>query len=471
MSHKACFRFRTHGGVCAGEQWIYDGDEPIARFEHIRIEQPEQNLRYFDGNKRPVNLRDLKFNPGGRPLVAGVQLFWVFQHNVLATTELVSVDAEGNETDSLVLTVVTRDPGGVATSRRNVTITWDEELGSYVYDFKCHLEIHSPEVFDAAEEVRFEYCDPWYIDIPGPTVTFQGMWEKKFSHLVAEQGDGTVWKMPLNHMATTIASPKSMKRDGLFFPAFDAGNNPAFEFVGETADHTSIGVCNWGYDIHFAGHYSREELYNELCPNFRIRLCPDDQAQQLLKEAQPVPKVEYNGFAELPLYERKTSFSLGIKLNEPSSGDTDPWPWLPQGEGAEWCKEEGRSDDYSLKISKQTEGPSEWVMDRESDGAWTERWTSGIAFRVTGYIKTENLQGRGTCLAVRWGVYNNPERFPYICSKRLTGTNDWTKVSVEIQGPPPSEISAIYLIFRQDGSGTSWLDDLEVEVLNRGVLQ
>lgn len=463
--HQPIFRFKTRGGVCAGEQWICDHDEPIARFENVLIEQPEQNLRYFDGNPKPVNLRDLKLAPGGRPLISGVQLFWVFQHRVLATTELVNVETRGEETDRFTLAVTTRDSGRVATSRRVLTLTYDNTIQSYVYDFMCHVEIHSPEALDRAEKVSFEYCDPWYVDIPGPTVSFPGMWKKRFSFLVAECANGTVWKMPINHMATGIPTPQAFKRGGLFLPLFDPGNNPAFEFVGETADRTSIGVCNWGYDIHFIGHYGREELYSPLCPHFRIRLCPDDQARQLLAQAEPVPAVAYNNFEELPLYERKTSFRKGFRLNEPTPGDTDPWPCLPQGEGAQWCKELGRSDRFSLMISKKTPGPSEWVMDREGDGAWSERWTPGIGFRISGHIKTDGVVGRGSCLAVRWGVYNYPERYPYVCSQRLKETNDWTKVSVEIHGPPPPGVSAIYILFRQDGSGTSWLDDLEVEVL------
>ncbi len=463
MSHDSVFTFRTHGGVCAGETWIYDRDEPIARLEDKLIEQPEQNLRYFNGNAKPVNLRDLKLAPGGRPLVCGVQMYWVFQHRVLATTDLIDIQARGQETDRLVLTVITADPGGVATSRRVLTLTYDVAAGTYIYDFKAHLDIHSPEALDREETVSFEYCDPWYNDIPGPTVEFPGMWKKRFSHLLAETGDGAVWQMPLNHMATGIPGPDSLKRDGLFVLAYDEGNNPAFEFVGDTADRTTVGVCNWGYDIHFAGHYTREELYAPLCPHFRIRLCPDRKAAQLMARSEPVPQVSYNGFEELPVYERRTSFSNGLQLNRPTPCDTDPWPWLPEGDGAQWCQDHGRSDPYSLKIDKPTDGPTEWVMDRESDGAWTERWTRSTGFRVTVYIKTENVRGRGAFLAVRWGVFNEPEKYPYISSRKLTGTNDWTRVCVEIRGPSPPDSGAVYLILRQDGSGTSWFDDLEVE--------
>ena len=184
-THESRFSYRQHGGVCAGDRWVYDHEEPIARFENKIVEQPEQNLRHFNGNPRPVNLRDLKLAPGGRPLVCGVQMYWVFQHRVLATTELVDVNVSGQDTDCLTLTVVTRDPGGVATSTRVLTLTYDPGLASYVYDFMAHLEIHSPESLDHEEKVSYEYCDPWYCDIPGPTVDFPGMWQKRYTHLLA----------------------------------------------------------------------------------------------------------------------------------------------------------------------------------------------------------------------------------------------------------------------------------------------
>jgi phenolic acid decarboxylase len=65
MAHQSLFSLRTHGGVCAGEQWVYDGDLPIARLRSACVEQPEQNLRYFDRNLKPVELRDLRLRPGG----------------------------------------------------------------------------------------------------------------------------------------------------------------------------------------------------------------------------------------------------------------------------------------------------------------------------------------------------------------------------------------------------------------------
>ena len=117
-------------------------------------------------------------------------------------------------------------------------------------------------------------------------------------------------------------------------------------------------------------------------------------------------QVLYNGFSELPLYARKSrrvhislapnlphpstsatpetsdgracsptagrpsatssprSFDEGLELSQPTTGATDPWPWLPStqaGEGCEWCRDDGRLDKNSLKIDKQSPGAAEWM--------------------------------------------------------------------------------------------------------------
>lgn len=464
MAHRSNFTFRTHGGISAGEEWIYDHDEPIARFENVLIEQPEQILRYFDANLKPINLRDLRLKPGGRPLIAGVQMYWKLGH--LSTSELIDVTVDGENTDRLILTVISRDNGAAATSRREMILTYDNTLDTYIYDFTAHLEIHSPELFDHEKEVKFEYSDPWYNDIPAPSIEFPGMWPKRYSQLLAEKADGTVWQMPLNHMATGIPSPQSFKRGGLFVLADEMGNNPAFEFVEDTADRTSVAVCNWGYDIHLASKFTRDELYSIPSPQFRIKLCPDEYVRELKEQAQPVPTITYAGCDELPRYERKSSFERGLHLDRPSDGSTDPWVWLPEGDGTQWCQDEGRTDCYSLKISKESPGPSEWQMPQESEGMFMPKWRTSVGFRISIWTKTEEVQGRGSSLAVTWNVFHAPQRYPYKRSKHLTGTNDWTRLSVEIHGPPPPSITAILIVLRQDGSGATWFDDYELEVID-----
>ncbi len=467
MSHQSRFDVTTNGGVTAGQEWICDGDVPIARLEHVVVEQPEQNLRYFDRNLKPVVLRDLKLTPNGRPLVAGVQMFWNLDGHII-TSELLDVTVTGRGTACLTLTVITTDPGHVALSRRVLTITWDEASASYVYEFACHLTLQAPQTFDrpgSPDAVHFEISDPWYCDVPAPTVAFAGAWSAHgFTRLLAEPADGSVWQMPLNHLATGIPAPQSFRDGGMLVLADSPNNNPAFEFVGPTAARTGIGVCNWGYDVHFRATYQREELYAPICETFRVRRCPDDRVADLLQRASPVPAVAYAGHHELPRYERQSSFAKGLRLDEPA-GLLDPWPWLPAGDGARWCKDSGRSDDYSLEIRRLEAGVTEWTMDREGEGAWTQRWRTSTGFRVHVWVRTEAVTGRGASLGLRWIIYNHPERHPLICSSALQQTTGWTRLSAEIHGPVPAAVSAVQIVLRLDGAGAVWFDDIDVEIL------
>lgn len=469
MEHRSSFDLKLYGGLTAGEEWIHDGDAPIARLEHVVVEQPEQNLRYFNKNPRPVLLRSLCLAPGQRPLVDGVHLYWGLGGNII-TSQLLDVQVEGRGTDRLTLTVITADPGGVATSRRIVTISYDEEQAGYIYEFACHLTLHAPETFDApgSQGQVFEYADPWFCDIPAPTVAFDGAWSAMgYDRLLAQPAEGEqAWQMPLNHMATGLPRPAAFAPDSYFAvaDATGAAPSPAFQFLKETAARTRLGVCNWGYDIHLTGQYARDELYSEICERFRVRLCPPDTVERMRSSAAPVPAVVYGGFEELPAYERQSSFAIGQRLNEPA-GDPGPWPWLPDGVGAAWCHDLGHDDEHSLKIERTTPGVTTWSMDREGEGAFTQRWRLATGLRVKIWVRTEQIDGRGVSLGLRWIIFNVPELYPLIVSDPLTGDNDWSQLSLEIHGPPPPQASAVSIILRQDGVGTSWFDDIHVEVL------
>jgi len=469
MSHRPIFDLKIRGGVTAGEEWIHDGDAPIAQLQHAVVEQPEQNLRYFNKNPRPILLRSMVLIPGQRPLVDGVHLYWNLGGNII-TTDVIDVQVKGRGTERLQLSVITADPGGVATSRRVVEISYDDATGSYVYDVTCHLDLHAPETFDrpGAEQHVFEYSDPWFSDIPASTVAFDGAWRAMgYDRLLAQPASSdAAWQMPLNHMATGLPLPAVYAPDSYFTLADADGTepSPAFQLVGETAGRTRIGVCNWGYDIHLASRYDREDLYHPITERFRVRTCPPAMTETMRTTAAPVPAVVYGGFEELPAYQRHSSFAVGQKLNQPA-GDPGPWPWLPEGDGAEWCHNTGRDDDHSLKIQRTTTGVTTWSMDREGEGAFTQRWRAATGLRVRIWVRTQQLTGRGACLSLRWIIFNVPERYPEITTQYLTGDQDWTRLELTIQGPPPPEASAVSIILRQDGIGSSWFDDIDVEVL------
>lgn len=462
-THTAKFTWRVSGGVVNPEQWIYDGEIPIALFEYRQVEQPEENLRYFNSVPKPPVLRYLKLTPNGKPLVEGVQLYWVLQSRSVVTDELIDLSVVGNGTERLEITFITKDKGRIATSRRILTMTYDSELGSYIYDFRCILEFQSPDFF-RDKTMIFEFSDPWYVGCPGPAVEFTGMWRKRYQKFVYESEDGSLQAIPLNHFTTSHKSNIRLKRDGIFTAVYEADGNPAFQFVEDTADKSSIGICWWGYDVHFARVVTPDELDKPINTHFRIFQCPGQKAKEFAANAivKPLKPEEWGGKKEYPVYERISSFERGLSLDGIWNGVTDPFPWEIVGEGAAWDKTSGRNDNFSLKIERNEKGLTRWkTFQGDGQGYWMEPWSPCKGYTVRIWIKTANVIGNGATLAMQYHIPNESQQYPIYTAKKLTGTNDWTRLELTT-GTPPPEAGCLMLMLQQDGIGTTWFDDLEV---------
>ena len=72
------------------------------------------------------------------------------------------------------------------------------------------------------------------------------------------------------------------------------------------------------------------------------------------------------------------------------------------------------------------------------------------------------MSGAGSTLAVQYHVPNFTQEYPVMTAKKLTGTNGWTKLDLEV-GPAPELAGCLMIMLQQDGAGTTWFDDLEVE--------
>jgi hypothetical protein len=468
-NHIPAFSFRTHGGSCLGERWIYDGETPIARFTDATVDEPHRELLYFGDCARPLLLTDVRLRPDQRPLFGSVPLYWrVGGRGGVCTTELQQLSVAGDNTAELTLTLVADDPAGALSSERLLRLTWDGDTGSYIYDFDCRLTFREPPQADASGCVRLEYTDPMYADLPAPSQRFPGMWRKPaHTHFLAEQPDGSVWQLPINHNATR-AEPCTgpLAPDGWFITAYEPGANAGIQLVGETAGRTGIGICHWGYDIHLCSTLAADAWADGASARFRLRLCPDATAQALMARRNERPPIVYRGLTALPCYERRSGFASGIDLREPTPGDTDPYLWEPEEgmeAGATWCRNHGRSDDCSLKIARTTPGISRWIMRYEGQGSFCGHWTRAIGYRISVWIQTADLQGGGAVIGVAWQRFHGDDTdFPAVLSTPVTGTQDWTRVEVVLAGPPPADVHDILFYLQADGIGTAWFDDLDV---------
>jgi hypothetical protein len=460
--HTAKFTWEIRGGAVNPEQWIYDGDIPLAMFEQRVIEQPAEDLMFFNGVPKPPVLRHVRLTPDGAPLFECIQLYWVLISGKLATDQLVNIDVKGNGTEKLIVTFNTRDRGGIADSRRVLTLTYDEVSGSYVYDFQAWLTFNSPDFFGGGTK-QFEFCDPWLVGCPGPSIQFTGMWDRRYQKFVYESDKGIV-ALPINHFTTSLKSGIKLKRDGVFITAFEPDGNPAIQYVGDTADKSGISICWWGYDIHMGRSISSDEMDKPVLAHFRVMNCQNEKAQTMVKDGK-LPTWNPGGWNlgnEYPVYERVSSFAKGLALDGIAVGKIDPFPWINSGSGTSWDKTSGRSDSFSLKIDKKESGLSRWqTFQGDGEGYYGEPFSLSKGYKVSCYVKTAGVSGAGSTLAIQYHVPNFTQEYPVITAKRLTGANDWTKLELEIGSTPPLA-GCLMIMLEQDGSGTTWFDDLEV---------
>ena len=118
-------------------QWIYDGDNPIALFDMSTMDEPMQALMMFQKVPRPLLLRHLKLTPDGSPLVQAVQLYW--KCGKVITDVLDGLEVRGNGTGRLTVVFTVKDKWDTMKVTRTLTVTYDSELESYVYDCSDQL--------------------------------------------------------------------------------------------------------------------------------------------------------------------------------------------------------------------------------------------------------------------------------------------------------------------------------------------
>ena len=140
------------------------------------------------------------------------------------------------------------------------------------------------------------------------------------------------------------------------------------------------------------------------------------------------PRIARISFSSLPLALRRSPPATGTVLDQPF-----------EGEGAEWDRSFGRTDTSSLKIDTQDDGLTRWqTFQGDGEGYFAEPWTPCKGYRVSCYVKTENVTGRGSTLAVQYHVPNSRQVFPVLTARKITGTSDWTRLEITVGPPDPS---------------------------------
>ncbi len=144
-----------------------------------------------------------------------------------------------------------------------------------------------------------------------------------------------------------------------------------------------------------------------------------------------------------------------------TEGSTRPWNWTPQSyaPGAAVLVDSAvaHAGHRSLRISRIEAEPSPFT---HSFATYLRPQAAlGKQVRVTGWIKTENLDGRAYLTVQTWADFN-------VLASDTTHTSpaptEWTPYEVEVFVAPETETLVIAADLQ--GTGTSWFDDLTLEI-------
>lgn len=438
-----------------------------------------------------------------------------------------------------VFRVVTRPDAGVVESDWRMTVTYDAGFRSYVYDIVTTARVFRQALPGKYNPIEFEYFDLYPTGLLDNRTAFQFYREGRhcpvpgplWSYLVYEPDldvyDCNQWwiKAPLNRWITSAQNNVRVRRDGWIGFMHSPSGNPMVQLAGDTAVVSRVDMCNWFYDLHF-NHVLRfvqepPRKGFEVTARFRILSFDRARSAPILAQAQtPVYVAAERQSKAYPRFEESgvNSFERGVSLEVGNHariwrpfhdhpfytnfGVTDvrmhatgrkerlfrDFP-LPAGGASRdvttnphacclWERKLGRTGNSSLHVRTTAACIAGWNLPLFE----SPQLKPGRRYRLSVWIKTKALRGRGVSLGFfldpyrNWVLYERDprrEKLPVFADIRVKGNTDWRRVELVT---PVLEAARHGKVFEYDlamcalqpvlwheGTGASWFDDFLIE--------
>ena len=410
---------------------IYDHGRPIAKIKGF-------------------HLKSVVLVPGGQATIEDWDVSWRGGRGKVTTLEGVSV--RQSSPSALEVMIDGRSAGGHYSSTTKITITYSRTLDSYLY------EVESTLVKEKFLIEGWYYVDRKTLVYPPPECCrLKFKTPDKWNCCVYRDRDEKFTKIPFNYLMAPDKARQYFPRKGAFLGYFgdSDGVNPVIEFMDATGLN-SYGHISASLDSLYLGR-----LFNNIlghCSDrlsIRYRLCRyDGNRSAPIVKAGRVRKYtdqEKQEYAR-PRFEpdKVCDFEKAIDLTKTDKAGY--WDVFGDILDAEWCTGVARSGKRSLKC----------VGNLKSSKCWWEpalhtkvypMLEKGGKYRVTAYVKTKALDGKGAvleCIKLKGG-----KAFK---SQPITGSTGWKKLVVDI--PPVSEATGLQIRLLHEGKGESYFDDV-----------
>ena len=228
---------------------------------------------------------------------------------------------------------------------------------------------------------------------------------------------------------------------------------------------TYVEICWSWYDIHSCSENSVPMLGS--CDEFTVSqswlfaTTTAEHDSDLINGANEVEWKHLPNY-QLPLFSTNNTF-------ETQFGGTDwQYAWWKSTYDCTMDAEVGHDGAGSVKIEKSYGGEASWY----TEGVWGFPYSfddvRGKTYRVSGYIKTENVVGEAYIANIQY-QHATPGDNTVNRSEGISGTTDWTYVTFtftaqqrqKADGTMQNCIDHFFLTL--NGTGTVWFDDVVIE--------
>ncbi|MBM4163771.1 MAG: hypothetical protein FJ222_04960 [Lentisphaerae bacterium] len=327
-------------------------------------------------------------------------------------------------------TVTKLDGGSVGEG--TFRLAWDTRLG-YVWQCGMHCTMPDPK--------WTEFCN---LLAGGVSVSHHS--RKRWQKVINGVSSGkTTWfyHNPLNYPRVSLAS------NGFTGFVREPGMNP-FVALESVNGPVRMATCDLWYDLGIqseAPATAEADGMHHLRASYRFLSVPDPVAETLEQQAesQNAGKSDVPGFR----FGVVNDFEQGINGGEVYNGST--WRHVTVD------RTRGHSGSVSLKVSGKGRGaPAVGTPNRSGTATYGE---TAKHYRLSVWVRTALTDGEAS-IAVDDCIWNWDDVRATRRSAGITGTTDWTKLTLEFQ--PSADNPFLLVKLCVDGTGDAWFDDCEL---------
>ncbi len=431
----------------------------------------KEKIAYFKQNRymrfRPTTANDHWIGTDHNPIDMG----FAYQEKTVAGLSNVSVDFIS--APGVFKIVFKGEKIGLKTTQQNELIGFydaDKQEFSFIYNASMTADSQSwhknstwapsnrTEAFDYCLE-RMSILDRVYNNNHNGDL---------YDYVIYENGD-SLTRIPKLPVPRTMLS-------GKYFYGFFLSPGESMYFVdakeggwkstllGAVGD-TYLEICWSWYDIHNCAENSVPRLGN--CDTFTVSqswlytTTTAEHDSELIDDAVEVDWKDLPNY-QLPLFSTNNTF-------ETQFGGTDwQYAWWKSSYDCTMDAEVGHDGAGSVKIEKTTAGEASWY----TEGVWGFPYSfddvQGKTYRVSGYIKTENVVGEAYIANIQY-QHATPDDNTVTRSEGISGTTDWTYVTFIFTAQEREMANGNiqrcidHFFLTLDGTGTVWFDDVVIE--------